>query len=45
MVRRWITDCTGFATDHEKGFQDFLAFFEQDMLRTKKYYACVVDAC
>ena len=26
MDRRWITGCTGFTTDHEKGVQDFLAF-------------------
>jgi hypothetical protein len=26
MDIHWITGCTGFTTDHEKGVQDFLAF-------------------
>jgi hypothetical protein len=28
MDRRWITGCTDFTTDHEKGVQDFLAFLQ-----------------
>jgi hypothetical protein len=29
MDRCWITSCTGFTTDHQKGVQDFLAFLQK----------------
>jgi hypothetical protein len=44
MDRLWITGCTGFTTDHQKGSRISWHFFGQDTLRMKKYYACVVDA-
>jgi hypothetical protein len=44
MDRHWITSCTGFTTNHEKGVQDFLAFLRTRYIEDEEYYTRVVDA-
>jgi hypothetical protein len=44
MDRHWITSCTGFTTDNEKGVQDFVAFLHTSYTNDKEILCRVVDA-